>query len=107
MPSGGSGGGTYWVLLVSGRVCRSKAVLPEARKHFLTSSARYHSHFIGGSGLRDGVKLVLRYNVRRVGPQIRYDGPRVSFFEEASKVRGYRDMETYRETAACELMPML
>ena len=47
---GGSAGGTYWALLVSSRFSLSKAVNPEVQKHYFTSSARYHSLFVGWIG---------------------------------------------------------
>ena len=38
--SGSLRGSIYWVLLVSGRVCLSKTIIPEAQEHFLTPLAR-------------------------------------------------------------------
>ena len=46
-------GSIYWVLLVSGRFCVSKTIIPEAPEHFLTSSARRNTHLVGGLGLRE------------------------------------------------------
>ena len=34
----------------SGRVCRSKTIIPEVREHFLTLSARHHSQLFGRLG---------------------------------------------------------
>ena len=52
MRSGCSSSSIYWVLLVSGRFCVSKTIIPEAPEHFLTSSARRDTHLFGGLGLR-------------------------------------------------------
>ena len=41
----------YWVLPVSGWVCVSKTIIPEAQEHFLTPSAGRHTHLFGGLGL--------------------------------------------------------
>lgn len=57
--------------------------------------------------LRNGLKLVLHYNVRQVDPQIRYHPPRVMPFEEARKVRGDAGIDIFRNTAASEQMPLL
>ena len=51
MLSGWLCGGIYWVLLVSGRFCVSKTIIPEAQKHFLTPSARRDTYLFGGLGL--------------------------------------------------------
>ena len=69
MPSGCSSGSIYWVLLVSGRFCVSKTIIPEAPEHFLTSSARRDTHLFGGLGLRRPATpfpLVMPGDVRQV-----------------------------------------
>ena len=53
--SGSLRGSIYWVLLVSGRFCVSKTIIPEAPEHFLTSSARRDTHLFGGLGVRRGI----------------------------------------------------
>ena len=40
------------MLLVSGRFCLSKTIIPEAQEHFLTPLARRDTHPFGGLGLR-------------------------------------------------------
>jgi hypothetical protein len=37
--------------LVSGRFSVSKTIIPEAQEHFLTRSARRHTHLFGGLGV--------------------------------------------------------
>ena len=44
-------GSICWVLLVSGWFCVCKTIIPEAQEHFLTPSARRHTHLFGGLGL--------------------------------------------------------
>ena len=48
MRSGFSSGSIYWVLLVCGWFAVSQTIIPEAREHFLTPSARRHTHLFGG-----------------------------------------------------------
>ena len=50
--SGSLRGSIYWVLLVSGRFCLSKTIIPEAQEHFLTPLARRDTHPFGGLGLK-------------------------------------------------------
>ena len=45
-------GSIYWVLLVWGRFGVSKAIIPEAREHFLTPSTRPSTHLFGGLRLK-------------------------------------------------------
>ena len=40
------------MLLVSGRFCLSKTIIPDAQEHFLTPSARRDTHLFGGLGLK-------------------------------------------------------
>ena len=49
--SGCSSGSIYWVLPVSGWFPVPKTIIPEAQEHFLTPSARRHTHLLGGLGL--------------------------------------------------------
>ena len=42
----------FWVLPVSGWISLSKTIIPDAQEHFLTSSARRHSHLFGGLGVK-------------------------------------------------------
>ena len=49
--SGSLSGSIYRVLLVSGRFCVSKTIIPEAQENFLTPSARRDTHLFGGLGL--------------------------------------------------------
>ena len=55
MRSGCSSGSIYWVLLVSGRFCVSKTIIPEAEEHFLTSSTRRDTYLFGGLGFSLGM----------------------------------------------------
>ena len=55
MRSGWSSGSIFWVLLVSGWFCLSKTIIPDAQEHFLTPSARRHTHLFGGLGLKFAV----------------------------------------------------
>ena len=48
MRSGWSSGSIFWVPLVSGWISLSKTIIPEAQEHFLTPSARRHTHLFGG-----------------------------------------------------------
>ena len=41
----------FWVILVWGRLCVSKTIIPEAEEHFLTPSGSRDTHIIGGLGL--------------------------------------------------------
>ena len=54
MRSGWSSGSIFWVLLVSGWISLSKTIIPDAQEHFLTPSARRHTHLFGGLGVRHG-----------------------------------------------------
>ena len=46
------------MLLVSGRFCDSKTIIPEAQEHFLTPSARRDTHPFGGLGFRDADLII-------------------------------------------------
>ena len=46
------------MLLVSGRFCDSKTIIPEAQEHFLTPSAHRDTHIFGGLGL-SGMDITL------------------------------------------------
>ena len=50
------------MLLVSGRFCDSKTIIPEAQEHFLTPSARRDTHPFGGLGFSQ-VTAALRKTV--------------------------------------------
>ena len=52
MWSGWSSGSIFWVLLVSGWISLSKTIITDAQEHFLTPSARRHTHIFGGLGIR-------------------------------------------------------
>ena len=52
MRPGWSSGSIFWVLLVSGWISLSKTIIPDAQEHFLTPSARRHTHLFGGLGIR-------------------------------------------------------
>ena len=58
MRSGWSSGSIYSVLLVSGRFCLSKTIIPEAQEHFLTPLARRDTHPFGGLGLRTNRRAI-------------------------------------------------
>ena len=51
MRSGCSSGSIYWVLPGLGSVLCFRTIIPEAQEHFLTTSARRHTHLFGGLGL--------------------------------------------------------
>ena len=41
----------FWMLLVWGRLCVSKTIIPEAEEHFFTPSGSRDTHIVGGLGL--------------------------------------------------------
>ena len=55
MRSGWLRGSIFWVLFVSGWFCLSKTIIPDAQEHFLTPSARRHTHLFGGLGLKSAI----------------------------------------------------
>ena len=77
MRSGWSSGSIYWVLLVSGRFCVSKAIIPEAQEHFLIPSARRDTHLFGGLRLR-WIRVYGQEAACRAGPEHSHHQPPVT-----------------------------
>ena len=55
---GWSSGSIYWVLLIWGCFSVSKTIIPDGQEHFLTPSARRHTHLFGGLGLKNSSWMV-------------------------------------------------
>ena len=65
MPSVCSSGSIYWVLQVWGRFRVSETIIPEAQEHFLTPSARRHTHLVRWIGVDRTIAATVQV---RLGP---------------------------------------